>query len=154
MVLSLTRKGDCCPSKPRHNARAVTINLARRCRVMFFCVGRENCLVELLTWARMMRSMLADQPYLEVTTTQGVLLRRVLIFTFSTSGSARAPFHQLTTPLNCSCTNKQPTSLSSYVVRQQRCRQVGYCGARLSMPAGHQLQADHWHTIALGKELK
>jgi len=58
------------------------------------------------TCARMIRSMLADQPYLEVTTTQGVLARRVLIFTFSTSGSASAAFHQVTTPLNSSCNHR------------------------------------------------
>lgn len=55
----------------------------------------------------MMRSMLADQPYLEVTTTHGVLDKRVLIFTLSTSGSARAPFHHPTTPLNFSCTDSK-----------------------------------------------
>ena len=51
----------------------------------------------------MMRSMLALQPYLEVTTTQGVVDRRVEILTDSMLGSLTAPFHQLVSSLNLSC---------------------------------------------------
>lgn len=70
------------------------------------------------TWARMILSMLADQPYLEVTTTQGVLARRVLIFTFSTSGSAKAVFHQVTVSLNCSCSKSMQRLLQHCIPHQ------------------------------------
>ena len=95
-----------------------------------------------VTWARMMRSMLADQPYLEVTTTQGVLLRRVLIFTFSTSGSARAPFHQLTTPLELLLRRARNNFGGQLAYSQGRVPVL--FKARLLTAAGHQLQADCW----------
>ena len=54
----------------------------------------------------MMRSMFALQPYLEVTTTQGVVDRRVEILTDSMLGSLTAPFHQLVSSLNISCRSR------------------------------------------------
>ena len=44
--------------------------------------------------------MLADQPYLEETTTQGVVERRLESFTLSISAAGSSAFHQLVSPLN------------------------------------------------------
>ena len=50
----------------------------------------------------MMRSMLADQPYLDVTTEHGVVTSLLEIFTDSTSSAGRTSFHQRVKSLNCS----------------------------------------------------
>ena len=55
------------------------------------------------TCAFMMRSMLADQPCLEVTTTTGVLARRFETLTPMTSAPS-CSFHHLVRSLNSSCT--------------------------------------------------
>ena len=55
-----------------------------------------------LTWAFMMRSMLALHPYLLVSTMAGELASRLLTFTDDTADPSTS-FHHATVSLNSSC---------------------------------------------------
>ena len=73
--------------------------------------GRSSelkCLPRMRTCAFMMRSMLADQPCLEVTTTTGVLARRLDTLTPITSLPS-CSFHHLVRSLNSSCGGRPNT---------------------------------------------